>query len=70
MNTPKRDWLRRGPEVEFNLAVLPGDGIGPEIIEETVKVLGAVGRRFGHGFNLNYGLVGGVAIEKEGAARY
>jgi len=54
--------------VEFNLAVLPGDGIGPEIIEETVKVLGAVGRRFGHGFNLNYGLVGGVAIEKEGTA--
>jgi 3-isopropylmalate dehydrogenase len=54
--------------VEFKLAVLPGDGIGPEIIEETVKVLGAIGRRFGHGFNLSYGLVGGVAIEEEGTA--
>ncbi len=54
--------------MEFKLAVLPGDGIGPEIIEETIKVLGAVGRRFGHGFNLSYGLVGGVAIEKEGTS--
>jgi 3-isopropylmalate dehydrogenase len=54
--------------VEFKLAVLPGDGIGPEIIEETVKVLGAIGKRFGHGFNLSYGLVGGVAIEEEGTA--
>jgi 3-isopropylmalate dehydrogenase len=54
--------------VKFNLAVLPGDGIGPEIMAETVKVLGAVGRKFGHSFKLNYGLVGGVAIEKEGTA--
>jgi len=54
--------------VEFKLAVLPGDGIGPEIIEETVKVLGAIGEKYGHGFNLSYGLVGGVAIEEEGTA--
>lgn len=54
--------------MEFNLAVLPGDGIGPEIVEETVKVLGAVGEKYGHGFNLNYGLVGGVAIEEEDTA--
>ena len=54
--------------MEFKLAVLPGDGIGPEIIEETVKVLGAIGEKYGHGFNLSYGLVGGVAIEEEGTA--
>ena len=54
--------------MEFKLTVLPGDGIGPEIIQETVKVLAAVGERFDHGFNLSYGLVGGVAIEEEGTA--
>jgi len=54
--------------LQFNLAVLPGDGIGPDVIAEAVKVLEAVGRRFGHKFNFNYGLVGGVAIEKEGTA--
>ena len=34
--------------MEFKIAVLPGDGIGPEVIAESVKVLNAVGRRFGH----------------------
>ncbi len=54
--------------MEFNLAVLPGDGIGPEIVAETVKVLEAVSKKFGHRFNYTYGLVGGVAIEREGTA--
>ena len=54
--------------MEFRLTVLPGDGIGPEIIQESVKVMAAVGERFDHGFNLSYGLVGGVAIEEEGTA--
>ncbi len=54
--------------MEFNIAVLPGDGIGPEIIAEAVKVLEAVGKKYHHKFNYTYGLVGGVAIEKEGTA--
>lgn len=54
--------------MQLNLAVLPGDGVGPEVISEAIKVLQAVGRRFGHDIRLNYGLVGGVAIEKEGTA--
>jgi len=54
--------------VEFNLAVLPGDGVGPEVTAEAVKVLQAIGRRFGHNFNLRYGLVGGVAIDETGVA--
>jgi len=54
--------------VQFNLAVLPGDGIGPEVTSEGVKVLQTVGSRFGHSFNLHYGLVGGVAIDEEGVA--
>jgi len=54
--------------VQFNLAVLPGDGVGPEVTTEAIKVLQAVGSRFGHDFNLNYGLVGGVAIDQSGTA--
>ena len=52
--------------MQFNLAVLPGDGIGPEITDEAVKGLQAVGSKFGHSFNLRYGLIGGVAIDEEG----
>jgi 3-isopropylmalate dehydrogenase len=54
--------------VRFNLVVLPGDGVGPEVAAEAVKVLQAVGSRFGHDFNLQYGPVGGVAIDETGAA--
>jgi len=51
---------------KFDIAVLPGDGIGPDVTSEGVKVLQAVGRKFGHDFNLNYGLVGGAAIDETG----
>jgi len=54
--------------LDFNLTVLPGDGVGPEVTEEAVKVLEAVGSRFGHSFNLNYGLIGGASIDAEGVA--
>ena len=54
--------------MQFNLAVLPGDGIGPEVAAEGIKVLQATGKRFGHNFNLHYGLVGGVAIDETGVA--
>ena len=54
--------------MRFSLAVLPGDGIGPEVITEGIKVLEAIGSRFGHQFDLHYGLVGGLAIDKTGAA--
>jgi 3-isopropylmalate dehydrogenase len=53
--------------MQFNLAVLPGDGIGPEVTAEAVKVLKAIGKKFDHSFNLHYELVGGVAIDKTGA---
>ncbi len=54
--------------MQFKLAVLPGDGIGPEITAEAVKVLEAVGSRFGHDFNWQWGLLGGVAINETGMA--
>jgi 3-isopropylmalate dehydrogenase len=54
--------------MQFELAVLPGDGVGPEVTTEGIKVLEAAGQRSGHRFKLHYGLVGGVAIDKEGTA--
>jgi len=54
--------------VQFEIASLPGDGIGPDVITEAIKVLEAIGKRFDHSFNLQEGLVGGVAIDKEGTA--
>lgn len=52
--------------MEFNLAVLPGDGIGPEIIDQAKKVVTAVGDKFNHKFNFRNGLVGAIAIDKTG----
>jgi 3-isopropylmalate dehydrogenase len=54
--------------LKFKLAVLPGDGVGPEVLEEGVKALEATGKRFGHSFELTHGLIGGVAIDAEGTA--
>jgi 3-isopropylmalate dehydrogenase len=50
--------------VEYKIALLPGDGIGPEIIAEAVKVLDAVGIRFGHRFFYHYALIGGAAMRQ------
>lgn len=54
--------------MNFNIAILPGDGVGPEVVAEAVKVLEAIGKRFRHSFEFNYGLVGGVSIDKYGVA--
>ena len=52
--------------MKLNIAVLPGDGIGPEIIEQAVKVTDAVCKQYGHQINYKYGLVGADAIDKTG----
>jgi 3-isopropylmalate dehydrogenase len=52
--------------MDFNIAVLAGDGIGPEVTAEGVKAMAAVGRAFGHNFGLEYGDVGGISIDKHG----
>ncbi len=54
--------------MEFDMAVLPGDGVGPEVIAEALKVLRVVGDRFGHSFHLHDGLIGGAAIDTQGTA--
>lgn len=52
--------------MEYNIAVIRGDGIGPEVIAEATKVLDAIGARFGHTFNYHYVLAGGEAIDETG----
>ncbi|MBI3974785.1 MAG: 3-isopropylmalate dehydrogenase [Armatimonadetes bacterium] len=51
---------------ECRVAILPGDGIGPEVLREATGVLLAVGRRFGIRFVLTEALIGGAAIEATG----
>lgn len=50
----------------FKIAVLPGDGIGPEITEQALKALKAVESKFGHDFKFTEGLVGGAAYDAVG----
>ena len=52
--------------MEFDIAVLSGDGIGPEVTSQGVRVLEAVGSAFGHRFNLAYGDIGGISIDNHG----
>lgn len=49
------------------IAVLPGDGIGPEVTAEAVEVLRVVAERWGHDFELREALLGGCAIDATGA---
>lgn len=53
--------------MNLNVLTLPGDGIGPEVTREAVKVLRAVAERFGHQVTLSEGLLGGIAIHKTGS---
>ena len=48
----------------LKIAVLSGDGIGPEVTQQSLKVLKALGRKFNHKIELESGLVGAVAIDK------
>ena len=52
--------------MDFNIAVLPGDGIGPEIVEQAIKVLNAVGQKFDHSFKYTKAPVGATAIDQVG----
>ena len=52
--------------MRYNITVLAGDGIGPEVVAETLKVLDKVGAKFGHEFNYDHCLIGGAAIDATG----
>lgn len=48
------------------IVVLKGDGIGPEVVDQALKVLNSVGKKFNHNFEYKEALIGGVAIDKVG----
>jgi len=52
--------------MKSTIAVLPGDGIGPEVIDQALKSLKAIEECFGHQFQLNHGLIGAAAIDATG----
>lgn len=47
----------------YKIAVIGGDGIGPEVTAQAVEVLTAIGKKFHHTFSFSYGLAGGCAID-------
>lgn len=52
--------------MQKTICLLPGDGIGPEIVAEACKVLDAVAQKFGHSFTYTEALIGGAAIDAVG----
>lgn len=52
--------------MNLKIAVLPGDGIGPEIVEEAKKVILSVAKKFNHEVQFSFGLVGATAIDQTG----
>jgi 3-isopropylmalate dehydrogenase len=50
----------------YRIAVLPGDGIGPEVTAEAVRVLEAAAERFAFGLELEYGAVGAAGVAAAG----
>lgn len=52
--------------MKLNIAVLPGDGIGPEVTQQAIKILDAIAQKYNHKFTYNKALVGAVAIDETG----
>lgn len=53
--------------MNYKIALIPGDGIGPEVVRETVKVLDKIGEKYNHKFEYTKVLAGGCAIDETGA---
>ena len=56
----------RVKEMEYTIAAISGDGIGPEIVREAKKVLDKIGQKYGHKFNYEDVLMGGISIDTYG----
>jgi len=54
--------------MKANIVLLPGDGIGPEVVAEAVRVLDVTTGKFGHAFNYSERLMGGCSIDKFGSS--
>lgn len=52
--------------MNFNIAVIPGDGIGPEVVDESIKVLSKIGEKYNHNFEFEFLQAGGCAIDSLG----
>ena len=52
--------------MDYRIALIPGDGIGPEVIEQTVRVLDKIGNKYGHRFLFTEVPAGGCAIDETG----
>ena len=52
--------------MNYKIALIKGDGIGPEVVGEAVKVMDAIGEKFGHTFEYTDILMGGCAIDAVG----
>ena len=52
--------------MNYNIAVIPGDGIGPEVIDESIKVLNKIGEKYNHTFEFEFLQAGGCAIDSMG----
>ena len=53
--------------MKLKIALLPGDGIGPEVIQQAVKVLNAIAEKYNHTFNYEKASIGAIAIEETGS---
>ena len=63
-----RSTLKGNENSSFDIAVIPGDGIGPEVTQQSIRILNAVAEQYGHEFRYNYCLMGADAIDKTGTA--
>ena len=54
--------------MNVNIAVIKGDGIGPEVVSQAMKVLDAIGEKYGHTFNYQQILMGGCSIDAHGVS--
>ena len=54
--------------MNFNITLLPGDGIGPEVVSEAVRVLETVASKYGHKFEFTEQLIGGCSLDKFGTS--
>ncbi len=54
--------------MNFNITLLPGDGIGPEVVAEAVRVLETVATKYGHSYTFTERLMGGCSIDKFGSS--
>jgi 3-isopropylmalate dehydrogenase len=54
--------------MNFKITLLPGDGIGPEVVGEAVRVLETVASKYKHTFDFQERLMGGCSIDKYGSS--